>query len=168
MKSILSILLFYFLVIVSVRGQSETKISEADLFGCWIMEKSSDKSKSDNLIYKRCEISDTTLTAENSRFSLLALNKSEIQTDSQLFCFKTITESGTWSFDDENKIVTIYYKQELLKDLKLQDPEEYAKFDSPEKLEWMKFEINKLSKNQMVLKKIRQKEADLIGKELVD
>ncbi|WP_441823556.1 hypothetical protein [Maribacter spongiicola] len=149
---------FVFLILVafflSANGQDKA-ITEFDLYGCWILERNEDGQRPQKRIYKRCEDSDSKLAIKSSKFSLLAFNKAEVQTSSAIFCFGTVTENGTWTFDESNGIVQIDYMQVWLKEFKEQEPEEYAKFNSPEKFEWMKFKIVDLSENMLEVEKLR-------------
>ncbi|MFS4493820.1 hypothetical protein [Maribacter sp. 2308TA10-17] len=83
------------------------------------------------------------------KISLLAFNKCEFQSYNTMVGFGTTTEIGTWTYDDESQMITIYHAQEWLKELKEKDSEAYEGFSSPEKLEWLTFKVAGLSKNQM-------------------
>lgn len=130
-------------------------ITEFDLYGCWIMERNEDGKRPQKQIYKRCNSSDSKLRLKHSKISLLPFNKSEFQTTSAYICFTTVTEKGTWIYDEKEGVVSMYWGQKWLKELKEKDPEEYMKWNSPEKFNWLKFKIVELSENQMVVEKLR-------------
>ncbi|WP_282051445.1 hypothetical protein [Maribacter aquivivus] len=144
------ILLIFLAGGLSTRGQ-DNPISEFDLYGCWIWERSENMEK---LIYKRCEKSDSKKTVRGSKFSLLAFNKSEVQIHGPVEPVSH-TENGTWNYSKTDTIVEIFYAQEWLKELKDKEPEEYATWGSPEKLTWLKFKIVKLTETQLEIKKLR-------------
>ncbi len=153
MKNIAFILLISLTVGLSARGQ-DNPITVFGLYGCWILERNEDGQRMEKRIYKRCEDSDSKLAILSSQFSLLAFDKAEVQTSSQLLCFATVTENATWTFDETNGIVQIDYMQEWLKEFKEKEPKEYVKFNRLEKLEWIKFKVLELSKNQLVVEKL--------------
>lgn len=153
MKKLIFVFFIFVGFVFSANGQDKS-ITEFDLYGCWILERNKEGQRSQKLIYKRCKDSDYKLENLRSKFSLLAFNKAKIQTTSAIFCFGTVTENATWTFDEKNGIVQIDYMQEWLKEFKEQDPEEYAKFNSPEKFEWMKFKIVDLSENMLEVEKL--------------
>lgn len=155
-KSNMKKLVFIFLIFLAgdlLARVQDNLISGFDLYGCWIFERSENGERPEKWIYKRCEESDSKIAIRRSRISLLAFSKSEIQRDSPVFCGTTYTDEGTWSFDTTNEIVTIYYAQKFLEELKEKDPEEYTKFGSPERLEWTKFKVVGLSETQMEIEK---------------
>ncbi|MGB5662629.1 hypothetical protein, partial [Eudoraea sp.] len=130
-------------------------ITEFDLYGCWIMERSEDGKRPQKQIYKRCNSSDTKLRVKHSKISLLAFNESEFQTTSAYICFTTVTEKGTWSYNENEGIVSMFWGQECLREFKEKDPEEYAKWNSPKKFNWLKFKVIELSENQLEVEKLR-------------
>ena len=150
----LSIVLLISLTIgYSLNGQ-DNHITEFDLYGCWILERNNGKQQTQRLIYVRCEDSDSKLEIPSSKFSLFAFNKSEVQTTSPTICFGTTAEKGTWTFNEDDRVVKIFHNQEWLEDFKKQEPVEYTKFNRPKKFVWLKFRIVELSKNQLEVKKL--------------
>ncbi len=128
----------------------ESSISEFDLYGCWVLEK---KIRPSNhiVVYKSCKDVAHENVKFGSKISLLAFNKSEHQSTSPNFCFTTFTEKGTWEFDENSGIASLYSGHEWLKEFKKLDPEEYASWGSPEKFEKLKFKVISIENNQLTV-----------------
>ena len=152
MKYLPTFLLFFLLSGLSIYGQ-EKAVSKMDLYGCWIQEKSQNGLNSNKLVYKRCSAVNPKMKNRGSEFSLLAYGKTEIQRWSPNVCRATFTDYGTWTFDKKTGTVTMSYGQKWLEELKRDNPKEFEKFGSPKKMEWKKFKVVSVTKNQMEIEK---------------
>ena len=155
MQRLAFIFLIFLVVGLSARGQDKP-ITEFDLYGCWILERNEDGKNSTKLIYKRCEDSDSKRAIKNTKISLLAFNESEFETYSAFICFTTVTEKGTWNFDENEGIVSMYCGQEMLKELKEKYPDDYKKLGSPEKFDKMKLKVVELDDGNIGLEKLHK------------
>ncbi|CAN0589905.1 unnamed protein product, partial [Ectocarpus sp. 12 AP-2014] len=154
MKKLASIFLIFLAVGITVNGQ-ENAITEFDLYGCWILERSEDGQRPQKRIYKHCESSDSKLSIKGSKISFLAFNVSEIERSHPFLCGTNYIEEGTWEYDETNGLITMYSNKEFLKELKEKYPEEYVKFGSPERVVSNKFRVLQLSETQMEVEKLR-------------
>jgi len=155
MKKSIFLSIIIILSVISSNAQ-ESSISEFDLYGCWVLEN---KIRPSNhiVVYKSCE----DVAHENAKFgskiSLLAFNESEHESTGPLACFTTFTEKGTWEFDENSRIASLYSSHEWLKELKKLDPDEYASRGSPEKFEKLKFRVISIKNNQLTVEIIPKK-----------
>ena len=147
-KSILLFVTFVFFGLLS--SAQQTKISEFDLYGCWVLENK--KRPSTNIVtYKLCENVAHEDVKFGSKISLLAFNESEHESTGPLACFTTFTEKGTWEFDENSRIASLYSGHEWLKEFKQLDPDEYASWGSPEKFDKLKFRVISIENNQLTV-----------------
>ncbi|WP_291963625.1 hypothetical protein, partial [Maribacter sp.] len=128
----------------------EATISEYDLYGCWVLEKET-KSSNNIVIYKPCEDVDNKNVKFGSKISLLAFNVSEHESTNHQACFTTFTEKGTWEFDENTRIASLYSGHKWLQEFKQLDPEEYASWGSPEKFEQLKFRVIGMENKQLTV-----------------
>ena len=149
MKKSIFLSIIFILSVISSNAQ-ESLISEFDLYGCWVLEK---KIRPSNhiVVYKSCDDVAHENVKFGSKISLLAFNESEHQSTSPNFCFTKLTEKGTWKFDENSGIASLYSGHEWLKEFKKLDPDEYASWGSPEKFEKLKFRVISIKNNQLTV-----------------
>ncbi|CAG2534073.1 hypothetical protein MAR621_00868 [Maribacter dokdonensis] len=141
--------IFFILIVIGCNAQEAT-ISEYDLYGCWVLEK--ETSPSTNIaIYHRCGDIAPEDVKFRSKITLLAFNESEHESTSDQACFTTFTEKGTWEFDENTRIASLYSGHKWLKEFKQLDPEEYASWGSPEKFEQLKFRVIGMENKQLTV-----------------
>lgn len=128
-------LLYHFLLIISSitlsASAQERSISEYDLYGCWIMERAEKGQQPDQLYYSPCDSSNPDLRIKSSQMELQAYNQCEFQAliFSPMNCNgRTETLQGTWSYDENTGVLTIYYPEDYLAEYY-----ELLKEDFPEK-----------------------------------
>jgi len=136
--------------VISSNAQ-ESSISEFDLYGCRVLEKNT-RPSNNIIVYKSCEDVAHENVKFGSKISLLAFNESEYQSTAPNVCFTTFMEKGTWEYDENTRIVSLYSGHEWLKELKQIDPKEYASWGSPEKFEKLKFKVISIENNQLTVK----------------
>ena len=147
-KSVFLCIIFVFAGLLCNAQQNE--ISEFDLYGCWVLENK--KIPSTNIVtYKSCEDIAHEDVKFGSKISLLAFNESEHESTNAHSCFITITEKGTWEYDENTRIASLYSGHEWFKEFKQLDPEEYASWGSPNKFEKIKFKVISIENNQLTV-----------------
>ncbi|MEP2059284.1 MAG: hypothetical protein ABJJ05_15845 [Maribacter litoralis] len=149
MKKSLFLSIILILLVITSNAQ-ESSISEFDLYGCWVLEKNT-RPSNNIIVYKSCEDVAHENVKFGSKISLLAFNESEYQSTAPNVCFTTFTEKGTWEYDENTRIVSLYSGHEWLKKFKKLDPEEYASWGSPEKFEKLKFKVISIENNQLTV-----------------
>ena len=148
-KSVFLFIIFVFAGLLCNAQQNE--ISEFDLYGCWVLEKIDKRPSTNIVIYKRCDDVANKDVQFGSKISLLAFNESEHESTNTYACYTTNTEKGTWEYNKDTKIVSLYSGHEWLKELKQYDPEEHASWGSPEKFEKIKFRVISVENNQLTV-----------------
>lgn len=141
--------IFFILIVIGCNAQEAT-ISEYDLYGCWVLEKET-KSSKNIFVYKPCEDVDNKNVKFGSKITLLAFNESEHESTSDQACFITFTEKGTWEFDENTRIASLYSGHKWLQEFKQLYPEEYASWGSPEKFEQLKFRVIGMENKQLTV-----------------
>ena len=138
-----------------VRGQ-ENPITEFDLYGCWIFERTENREPPERIIYKSCENSNSELAIRSSEINFLAFNRCDFQEiiPSQLNC-SGITETlhGTWTYDEKAKIVEIFYPEDYLNEFWEKVKEYDPQFYLPPPRSKKKFKIVGFKKGQLEIEK---------------
>ncbi|HDZ04996.1 hypothetical protein LCGC14_0080570 [marine sediment metagenome] len=145
-----SVFLFIIFVFAGLSCNSQqTEISELDIYGCWVLEKIDKRSSTTIVIYKRCDDVAYKDVRFGSKISLLAFNESEHEATNAYACFTTITKKGIWEYDKDTRIASLYSGHEMLKELKENNPDLYASWGSPEKLNKIKFKVISIENHQI-------------------
>tara|TARA_R110002051_G_scaffold4043_1_gene21387 strand:+ start:25743 stop:26243 length:501 start_codon:yes stop_codon:yes gene_type:complete len=139
-----------FIISVLISNAQVSSISEFDLYGCWELEKKI-RPLNNIVVYKSCEEVANKDVKFGSKISLLAFNESEHESTSHHACFTTFTEKGTWEYDENTRIAILYAGHEWLKEFKKLDPDEYARWGSPEKYDKLKFRVISIENNQLTV-----------------
>lgn len=128
--------------VVIVNGQNKS-ITKSNLYGSWILELNENNQDVDDFIFIRKKETGTLGADMNITISLLEFDECLVNYDNdRIYCGNgTLSTDYSWTFDKDLGIVNIYKSEKWLKEFKEEHPDEFKKFNLPDKYDEMQLSL---------------------------
>ncbi len=125
-----------------VNGQNKS-ITKTDLYGTWILVLKENNHEDDGFIFVKKKEPETLKADMYITISLLELDECLVNYDNaHAYCGNgAFSTDYSWTFDKGLEIVNIYKSEKWLKEFKEKYPDEFKKFNMPDKYDEMELSL---------------------------